>query len=195
MYIDFVALTTYVSLSFNWFPDITDFDGAKIDWLHFFGWSFTTPAMIFLLGTLGTSMEDKLINNWPLVIRAIVLDECMLALGFASKVLSGHLRWYLLATSFAVFALLCRAIGAIIADGLRSAGSLLDSRVLKALEWITYLTWSVFGILQVRRRTSTAPRGMRQEEINGTSRHGRPPSPRSESHAGHRTRPARRRWR
>jgi bacteriorhodopsin len=149
LYIDFVALTTYTILSFNWFPDIQDGNGEIFDWIHYLEWAFTTPAMIFLLGTLGTSMEDKLINNRTLVFRAIFLDECTILLGFTSKLLSGSLRWICLAASFAAFILLCRSIGAIIAHCMRTAGSLLDFRVLRTMEWITYFTWSLFGVFQV----------------------------------------------
>ena len=142
VYIEVVALTTYTCLLLRVFPDIKNMDGAAFDWLHFVEWSFTTPILILMMGALGTSTEKGLVNNWPLVSRAMLLDEGMIVTGFASQFFAGPLRWCFLAVSFAFLALLFRAMRCIIAAASTNASSLLEVRVLHMLELFTLITWS-----------------------------------------------------
>lgn len=150
LYIDCVALSTYCGQILGGLPPMKNQDGENFDWVHFIEWTFTTPAMIFMLNISVVSKDERHSASWGYVLLGIILDECMLVLGFFSKLFTGYLSWVLLAASFVSFAMLCRTIGAIIEA---SAGSsMLKSRSLRTLEWVTYAMWSLFGILQVTRR-------------------------------------------
>ena len=149
LFIEIVAFSTNLLQLLRAFPVVNNVEGRPFDWYHFLQWSFTTPAMLLILSSLGTSMEEQFVVDWPLTLRAILYDELMLLSGLLAMYFTGQLRIICFIVACCCFIKLCALIGNIIHLCIESSGTAGEVQTLVVLKWVTYALWSFFGIFQV----------------------------------------------
>ena len=94
--------------------------------------------MLIILSGLGTSMEEQLVMDWKLTMRAILVDEVMLCSGFLSMYYTGVLRVVFYISAVTCYFTLCHHIGRIVNLCIANTGTASEVRRLMTLSCTHY---------------------------------------------------------
>ena len=150
LFINMVAFVVYVSTVLDVFTPMYDTTGEPIAVQFFMQWMCTTPIMILVLASLGTSMEENLVPDWPLVINAICWDELMLVLGLTHNIIgSCYIGWAVFCCAASCFVVVYYRIWQIIDRNVKQAATTYEITSLRGLQIYTYLLWLSFPTLHI----------------------------------------------
>jgi len=150
LFINLVSFTVYLSTIYDLYPSMYDFQGNPIYVQFFAQWMNTTPVMILVLASLGSSMQDSLVQDWGIVIRAILWDEVMLTLGLTHTFLGpGLYGWICFGCAGCCFMTVMWYIHSISSISLSNAATTYEIMSLRGLEAITYMLWVLFPSLHI----------------------------------------------
>lgn len=134
LFINLVPFITNLGSITNTFPEFKSFDGKPMEYLHVFQWMFTTPCMILILSSLGTSMCKQIVFSWPVTLKAIFWDELMLVLGLLSYIVPQPFNWVMFCLSGGCFVKTMLHIHGIVLYAVNNSGTTFEAKSILILE-------------------------------------------------------------
>eukprot|EP00281_Chroomonas_sp_CCMP1168_P018727 CAMPEP_0206225008 /NCGR_PEP_ID=MMETSP0047_2-20121206/7326_1 /ASSEMBLY_ACC=CAM_ASM_000192 /TAXON_ID=195065 /ORGANISM="Chroomonas mesostigmatica_cf, Strain CCMP1168" /LENGTH=765 /DNA_ID=CAMNT_0053647995 /DNA_START=27 /DNA_END=2321 /DNA_ORIENTATION=- len=147
LFINLVPFMTNLASINRVFPEFRAYDGRPFEYLHILQWMFTTPCMIIVLSSLGTSMRKSLVFSWSVTLNTIMWQETLLTLGLISYVMPKPWDWVPYFMSVACFIKTMWEIHKIVAYALVNSGTSFEARSIKILELLTWVLWSCFPLM------------------------------------------------
>lgn len=134
LFINFVPLVTYTCSLMEIFPKFRTPDGLPLEYLHITQWMFTTPTMIIIVSSLGTSMRKSLVFNWKMTLRCIMWDEITLINGLIMFLVPPPFHWIPLFFAICSYCKTLIAIHKIVHYACKNAGTSFEVNSIKTLE-------------------------------------------------------------
>jgi bacteriorhodopsin len=134
LFINLVPFVTNICSITNKFPEFKAADGRPVEYLHVVQWMFTTPCMIMILSSLGTSMRKSLVFSWKVTLKAIMWDEIMLITGIISFFSPHPFHWIFHIISMLSFGMLLWHIHGIVQYAVKNSGTTFEAYSITVLE-------------------------------------------------------------
>jgi bacteriorhodopsin len=134
LFINLVPFVTNICSITNKFPEFSSWDGRPVEYLHVIQWMFTTPCMIMILSSLGTSMRKSLVFSWKVTLTAIMWDEIMLTTGIISFFAPAPYDWIFRSIAVMSFGMLMWHIHGIVQYAVKNSGTTFEAYSITVLE-------------------------------------------------------------
>ena len=83
-YVNLVSMSTYVATLCGWLPVLYGWNGHPLQ-MRYVEWVSATPIMLLCLAALGGTMQDRLVQDWPLTSKTMFWDVFMVTMGLVQS--------------------------------------------------------------------------------------------------------------
>ena len=83
-YVNLVSMSTYVATLCGWLPVLYGWNGHPLQ-MRYVEWVSATPIMLLCLAALGGTMQDGLVQDWPLTSKTMFWDVFMVTMGLVQS--------------------------------------------------------------------------------------------------------------
>jgi hypothetical protein len=83
-YVNLVSMSTYVATLCGWLPVLYGWNGHPLQ-MRYVEWVSATPIMLLCLAALGGTMQDGLVQDWPLASKTMFWDVFMVTMGLVQS--------------------------------------------------------------------------------------------------------------
>lgn len=149
-FITSAACTTYIAQARGWVVPVILSNGRELQLARYLEWMSTTVMMILTIHASGNSQNKTLVKSWKDTITCIAWDEAMLISGMLHSTYSDVplIKYPSLVFSAACLLMVFRGVGKVIKDATRNATTEYERFSMKAIGYITFVTWTMLAMPQ-----------------------------------------------
>ena len=148
-YVNLVSMTTYIGSLCGWLQPLYGWNGEPMQ-MRYIEWISATPIMLMCLAALGSSMQDKLVQDWGLTARTMIWDVVMVNSGLLhSTVVNEQLGWAACGVGCFAGCMVFYGVHQLTSQSVANAATTHEVVSLRALEYFTYLLWAFFPLIHI----------------------------------------------